>query len=328
MYKVAIVGCGKIAGLSRVDKQKTHAECYKNESRTRLVACIDKDQGKAQKFANTYNCNSFHEITAAFSHSPIDIISICTPDPTHFQITKQILLNKSTPKLIFLEKPICKDKIEILELIELAQKRGINIIINHSRRFSTKYKDLKEIIRQKRYGSLKRINCTYYNGWYHNGTHSVDTILYLTDDKIEWSNVISNDRLINCDDRNIDIYGSLKKTQAKLFISSTSDLQYQIFDFEFWFQQCRLRIENFEERIFFDSCVKNNDNEYILKEDVPELKLSQENEMSVAIELICDYLDTGNGEIIKDVNIEAMVDTIDALSVGFHMKKNESLLKP
>ena len=38
------------------------------------------------------------------------MISICTDDLSHFDITKKILSNKILPKLIFLEKPAATNK--------------------------------------------------------------------------------------------------------------------------------------------------------------------------------------------------------------------------
>ena len=73
--------------------------------KTNLKACVDNDKEKADYFSKKFDCISLYKFTKALSNEKFNIISICTPDHTQYEITK-IILNSEKTDIIFLEKPI------------------------------------------------------------------------------------------------------------------------------------------------------------------------------------------------------------------------------
>ena len=104
MLKSMIIGCGRIAGENYDLKDGiSHASGYLNNN-VELSVCIDIIDGKAKKFSEQYGCAIEYSIEDGLSKYNPDIVSICTPDETHFSISKEILQSAHLPKVIFLEK--------------------------------------------------------------------------------------------------------------------------------------------------------------------------------------------------------------------------------
>ncbi len=106
----------------------------------------------------------------------VDVVSVCTPDATHFDIIKNIFESDSTPKVIFVEKPVCSNHEELNYLEYFSRQKKTQIIVNHTRRFEEKHQDLKKLITLGTLGRLVRGDIFYYGGWKHNGVHIVDII--------------------------------------------------------------------------------------------------------------------------------------------------------
>ena len=76
------------------------------------------------------------------------MISICTDDLSHFDITKKNI-NKILPKLIFLEKPAATNKKNIQVLKKLSKQKKVPIVINMSNRFNQNIIKIKNDIMKK-----------------------------------------------------------------------------------------------------------------------------------------------------------------------------------
>src|SRR4030067_222288 len=96
-YKAAVIGCGSIGALkdNKYDSPEmphnilTHAHAYYDCPDTELVAVIDMDIEKAKKAGDKWGCSTDTDILN-FRNENIDIISVCTPTETHFDILKLV----------------------------------------------------------------------------------------------------------------------------------------------------------------------------------------------------------------------------------------------
>ncbi len=129
---VGVVGVGHLG--------KIHATLYKQVKEANLVGIYDVDKGKAQALATELNCRSFDNLDQLISES--DALNIVTPTTTHFEIAQKALLND---KHIFLEKPLTRTEGEAHSLIQLAEKRKLNIQVGHIERFNPALQSLKKI---------------------------------------------------------------------------------------------------------------------------------------------------------------------------------------
>ena len=316
MYNTLIVGCGKIAGGVPSSGVETHAGAIMSERRLALAACVDSDIRKAREFAGAYQCGAYDDLTLALGENCIDLVSVCTPDTTHFSIAKEVILSPSAPQVVFLEKPACTTQDEYRELKELGKKHGVLIVINHTRRFSSKYQLLRELICTEQLGQVYRVNATYYSGWFHNGTHVVDTLSFLLDDMIEWRHL--NDVIVSpySGDPTLELTGYLGKSRAKVVVSAIDESLFQLFDFDIWCRDGRLRIEDFGSRISMERQVINAIGERVLEPVPLELPSDEKSEMQIAIGQISDYLDTEDSNPLSPVLLESIESTMQILWNG------------
>jgi predicted dehydrogenase len=81
----------------------------------------------------------------------IDLVAIITPVFTHYTFAKKAL---EAGKHIFVEKPFTSTSAEAEELIELAAKKNLMIMVDHTFLFTGAVKKMKELIDDNTLGSL------------------------------------------------------------------------------------------------------------------------------------------------------------------------------
>jgi predicted dehydrogenase len=90
----------------------------------------------------------------------IDAIAIVTPVFTHFDLAKKALENG---KHIFVEKPFTYTAAQAEELIELADKKNLKIMVDHTFLFTGAVKKIKELIDNNNLGNLYYFDSTRVN---------------------------------------------------------------------------------------------------------------------------------------------------------------------
>ncbi|BEQ13519.1 Gfo/Idh/MocA family oxidoreductase [Desulfoferula mesophila] len=93
----------------------------------------------------------------AFEHGQVSGVVIATPAGTHYGLAKAAL---EAGKHVYVEKPLVLDADEGRELIELAQQRGLVLMVGHLLQYHPAFIKLKEIIQA---GELGRIHYIYSN---------------------------------------------------------------------------------------------------------------------------------------------------------------------
>lgn len=90
----------------------------------------------------------------------IDAVAIVTPVFTHYQLAKSALENG---KHIFIEKPFTSTVKEAEELIELAEKNNLTIMVDHTFLFTGAVRKIKELIDSHGLGDLYYYDSTRVN---------------------------------------------------------------------------------------------------------------------------------------------------------------------
>jgi predicted dehydrogenase len=121
--KVGVIGVGYLG--------QHHARIYSEIEESDLVAVVDIDRNKAEKFAEKYRC----EPATAYQDilDKVDALSIVTPTTTHYSIALDCLRAK---KDILIEKPITVHVDETDELIRESEKSDCIIQVGHIERFN------------------------------------------------------------------------------------------------------------------------------------------------------------------------------------------------
>jgi len=93
----------------------------------------------------TSNCDDI--LTAA----DIDAVAVVTPVATHFPLAKKAMENG---KHVFVEKPFAQTAAQAQELIELATKKNLKIMVDHTFLFTAAVRKIKELIDSNVLGTI------------------------------------------------------------------------------------------------------------------------------------------------------------------------------
>jgi len=318
MYSVLVIGCGKIAGIYDVFNSNTfysHSSAYFSSKHTEKIIFCDINLKNAKKLASIYNSKFYGSdyIELIKNYNP-NIISICTPTETHFEIASSIMKSRILPDVLFIEKPVCENSKELDTLINLSSNYKVKTIVNQSRRFDTKHIEIKKLFNSGFFGDLVKIDCYYYGGWYHNGIHLVDTLNYIFDDNLKIEKVYNKKKIKDGKDFDVDLKLKFKKNDIEVIFNSINEKNYQLFEFDIKFTKSRLRIEDFGNRFIYESKYVNNMNENVLMLD--ELNFSKnidESPICRAVSIIYNYLNLNDDSLLTDYSLEAVRDSMQCI---------------
>lgn len=100
----------------------------------------------------------------------VDAVVIATPISTHFPLAKAALL---AGKHVFVEKPMTGSTAEAVELVELADRLGLTLMVGHTFVFSPPVRKVKEIIASGELGDIYFVTSTRVNLGLHQKDVSV-----------------------------------------------------------------------------------------------------------------------------------------------------------
>lgn len=92
-------------------------------------------------------------LAEVLADAAIDLVSICSPNETHFDYARQCLL---AGKHVLVEKPVTATAAEAEELIALAQKQGRHVFAFQNRRFDSDFLTIQQLLGGGRLGGLLR----------------------------------------------------------------------------------------------------------------------------------------------------------------------------
>ena len=240
-YKTVIIGAGRIAsGFDEPGGQNilTHAGAYRNNPRTELLGFYDINPKISEEAARKWGCKSFSTLEEIKQAQP-DIISICTPDRTHYQYL--MLAADIKPKIVVCEKPITTSSEETKEVMAKYEKLGIPVLVNYTRRFNKIFQKLKKEIEQGKYGKILSGSGVYTKGILHNGSHMIDFCSYLMGDIIETKAIKKIKNYDNRDDANVSGFIKFSKCDQFYIIGNNSE-KYFILEIDLLFEKARIKL--------------------------------------------------------------------------------------
>ncbi len=100
-----------------------------------------KSLDRAQKSFPSVEVTKFPD--EVLTHTDIDAVAVITPVATHYPLAKKALENG---KHIFVEKPFTQTSAQAEELVELAAKKNLKIMVDHTFLFTAAVRKIKELI--------------------------------------------------------------------------------------------------------------------------------------------------------------------------------------
>lgn len=291
--RVGIIGCGHMAGV--------HAQAYSQNPSFKIVAACDINAGRLTTFAKTWRVpQTFSNPIKFATQAQLDVISICSPTKEHFRQTK-LFLGYGSPRVIFVEKPVCETQLELKDLKKLSRQTDTIILVNHTRRFDLEHQRVRELIEKNTLGKLVQGHCSYYGGWLNNGSHLVDTLRMLLNSEPKII-VVSAGAAGRANDPCWNVQLSFGKARVNIY--SFDEDFYQLFEIDLLFERGRILFRNFGQEIIVEQVEVNKIGERVLVpfNDSPWKGLASP--LSHAVELI-------NKSVYKGIDLSSTGTTID-----------------
>lgn len=92
--------------------------------------------------------------------SDVEAVAIATPIPTHHRLAREALL---AGKHVLVEKPLTANSEEAEDLVNLAEKRGLSLMVGHTFEYNPAVEYLRRIIAAGELGRIYYINATRVN---------------------------------------------------------------------------------------------------------------------------------------------------------------------
>jgi predicted dehydrogenase len=126
-----------------------------------ITAVCDKSSASRKRAHKSYpHIYVTSETSEVLTSAEIDAIAIVTPVWTHFDLAKCALENG---KHVFVEKPFTSNVAQAEQLIELATKRNLKLMVDHTFLFTGAVKKIKQLLQEDGLGKLFYYDSTRVN---------------------------------------------------------------------------------------------------------------------------------------------------------------------
>ena len=150
---VGVIGCGYWGPLL--------VRNFKSQPNCRLKALCDVNEERLKHLLTLHP-----EVEAVTNHQEflngleLEAIVIATPVKNHYPLAKAAL---QAGKHVFIEKPMASSSAQCEELIDIAHRNGLVLMIDHTFLYSSPVRKIVEIIQQGDLGDIRYINSRRLN---------------------------------------------------------------------------------------------------------------------------------------------------------------------
>src|SRR5690348_10690811 len=126
-----------------------------------IVSICDQNQASLRRASRSFSGVKLTTSSSDVLTSPqVDAVAVVTPVWTHFELAKAALHNG---KHVFVEKPFTSTPQQAEELIELANRKGLKIMVDHTFLFSGAVRKIRELVDLGTLGQLYYFDSTRVN---------------------------------------------------------------------------------------------------------------------------------------------------------------------
>lgn len=178
--KVAVIGVGAMG--------KNHARIYSELPHTTLCAIADPNPETGQRIATQHDTKHYSDYKEMIEKEQPQAVSICAPTSLHHQIGKYCL---EQGVHVLMEKPIAMNIEDGQDLINIAEKQNLKLLIGHIERFNPAVTKVKNMIANGELGTITAIIARRVGGFPAQikdadisvdlAIHDIDIVNYLLD---------------------------------------------------------------------------------------------------------------------------------------------------
>jgi predicted dehydrogenase len=142
--KVAVVGCGYWGpNLMRN---------FADNPRSQLGWIIDLDAARLRRWGERYpQARATGSLAEALADPSLQAVAIATPVSTHYALTRQCL---EAGKSVLLEKPMAETLDQCDELIALAGRKGLTLMVDHTFIYTGAVRKMRQLIQDGELGEI------------------------------------------------------------------------------------------------------------------------------------------------------------------------------
>ena len=145
--KLGIIGLGRAFTLM--------LPTFASHPLVKMVAASDPRVDARERFASEFGAKVFEEAQALCADSDVEAVYVASPHQFHVDHVK---LAARYGKHILVEKPMALTLAEGKEMIEVAAKANIKLLVGHSHSYDLPYLRTREMIRTGAYGRVRMIS--------------------------------------------------------------------------------------------------------------------------------------------------------------------------
>lgn len=136
--KVAVIGVGNLG--------QHHVRVYNEIEEVDSVFAVDIDKEKLERISKKFKVKVSNDYRDVIGE--VDAASIVTPTPSHYEITKELLLGGIH---CMVEKPMVTELTHADELIEIAKDKNLILQVGHVERFNPVIHEAQKYIKEPKY---------------------------------------------------------------------------------------------------------------------------------------------------------------------------------
>jgi predicted dehydrogenase len=128
---------------------------------SQVIAIADLDSGARQRAQRAYpTIRVTADPNEVLASTRIDAVAVISPVWTHYELAKAALENG---KHVFVEKPFTSTSAQGEELVELAERRKLKIMVDHTFLFTGAVRKIRQLIEEDKLGKLYYYDSTRVN---------------------------------------------------------------------------------------------------------------------------------------------------------------------
>jgi len=206
--RFGVIGCGRWG--------RSHARVYRKSPYSELIAVCDEDGRRAQGFAEEFSVKHYTDYHKMLEKEKLDAVGVVTPDFAH---AGPLIAAAERGVHILCEKPLVTDQEELEKVLDAIRTSRVRIMVDYHNRWDIPFVMAREKIREGKIGTpisgYAKLNDSIavpaegYISWAEKssviwflGSHTVDTITWLFNDRIRRVYAVSHEGLLRS--KNID----------------------------------------------------------------------------------------------------------------------------
>lgn len=224
-----------------------HGHAIADSQDLELLGFVDTRPGQAEKASEIWGGRAFADLDSALSSVSADLAVVCVPDAEHAHVLTRLLAEKGI-RLVFTEKPLADNLADAEAVVSAYADRSISLSVNYSRRFVKVFQDCSKSVRSGAYGAYQA-GCGFYGkGLFHNGSHLLDQLLFLTGESFNVDHVFG--KTFDFDESDPSFSAILKTENGSTFnLQAIDSRNFSVYELDLIFARGRIRISDADKQM-------------------------------------------------------------------------------